>query len=462
MWFRASSLTKKPGSILLNKMSKQRPSSRTTDWPGTASSPALLHPKGSAWTTRVFRNTYTRAGERLKVKGWSVKIQHQGTRRTFSLLAKARDAAAIEAQALHQSVRSLGWDSAILHHRANWARALAHNPDVEVAPKTDVRYWKRRLIRRGNLATAGGPLGAEFSTRIEHAGVGEYVPLGTSDEDLAAARALEIYRDVVRQGWDAVHSRFAREVTIAVHWSDNPLAWTYATFCTSPGASNQSTVPATRDDACISVGIVEPDSDVRWALARCVDRQSGFSASGVFGRAIDALAQLARRPVQFVLVNQSRIELPAHEFSNQLRRSVTGTHVLAYSTFEDSDQLFKATPGGASGYLLKRTPADRLFDPVAGASAQDRLSPAMIAGRVQRYFQNVVLLLSRAELSGDIPKLTHREHEILNLLSRGSVDKEIADALGISIWTVHGHLKRIYEKLGVHTRTEAAIRYLHK
>lgn len=423
----------------------------------------VSHSVGRAvWTTRVFRNTYTRDGERLKVKGWSVKIQYQGTRRTFSLAAKAREAAAFEAQALHQSIRSLGWDAAILNHRANRASALVHDPGVEVLPKTDVRYWKQRLLRRGNLTAVSGSVGPGFSIRIEHAGVSEYIPLGTADENIAAARALEIYRDVVRHGWDAVHARFAREVTIALHWSDNPLAWTYATFCTLPGAPSTWAGPARRADNLVRVAIVEPDSDIRVALARCVDRQPGFESLGVFGRAIDALTHLSHPAVHFVLVNQSRIEIPAHDFSNQLRRGAPGTHVLAYSNYEDSDQLFKATPGGASGYLLKRTPADRLFDPISAGSAVDRLSADQIAARVQRYFQGVVLSLSRSDRSDTIPKLTHREHEILNLLSRGSVDKEIADTLGISIWTVHGHLKRIYEKLGVHTRTEAAIKYLHK
>ena len=70
--------------------------------------------------------------------------------------------------------------------------------------------------------------------------------------------------------------------------------------------------------------------------------------------------------------------------------------------------------------------------------------------------------LSTPESARETARLTQRERDILNLLSEGCLDKEIADALGISLWTVHSHLKKIYEKLGVHTRTEAAIRYLHK
>ena len=136
--------------------------------------------------------------------------------------------------------------------------------------------------------------------------------------------------------------------------------------------------------------------------------------------------------------------------------------IVFFTTHEDSDQLFKATPGGASGYLLKRTSPERLFEPIVDVLNDGDLSPVRIALFVRRYFQNLVESLCFLESAPDMARLTQREREILNLLSKGCLDKEIADTLGISLWTVHGHLKKIYEKLGVHTRTEAAIRYLHK
>jgi DNA-binding NarL/FixJ family response regulator len=130
--------------------------------------------------------------------------------------------------------------------------------------------------------------------------------------------------------------------------------------------------------------------------------------------------------------------------------------------YEDSDQLFKATPGGASSYLLKRTTPDKLLDPIAGPSGEKHFSSELIAFRVRQYFRKVIDSLPVGDASPDLAKLTQREQEILNLLSKGYVDKEIAEALRISIWTVHGHMKNIFEKLGVHTRTEAVVKYLHK
>jgi DNA-binding NarL/FixJ family response regulator len=135
---------------------------------------------------------------------------------------------------------------------------------------------------------------------------------------------------------------------------------------------------------------------------------------------------------------------------------------LIYSVYEDSDQLFKATPGGATGYLLKRTPPEQMLEPIAGLLSQGPLKPQLIVQQVKQYFQNVTTLLQSGESIHEMGKLTPREKEILGYLSKGYLDKEIAQSLGISVWTVHGHLKNIFEKLQVHSRTEAVVKYLQK
>jgi len=82
--------------------------------------------------------------------------------------------------------------------------------------------------------------------------------------------------------------------------------------------------------------------------------------------------------------------------------------------------------------------------------------------RVRDYFQSLYGFTRPGEETQALASLTALEQEILNHLSKGFLDKEIASALSISIWTVHNHLKHIYEKLGVHTRTEAVLKYLQK
>jgi DNA-binding NarL/FixJ family response regulator len=425
---------------------------------GSAASPA------SYWRRRVFRNTYTRGGRCIEIKGWSVKIQHHGTRRTFSLAAKNRMAAAVEAQAIYQTILTQGWDAA-----ARDALRDAAPPHTQVVsdapplPKTDARYWKRRLLRRRPTSIANLTTSGEFSARIEHAGTSYYFPLGTLHEDSAAAKARDIYLAVVKDGWDTVNQWFPHEVTVAVHWADNPLAWTYATFHTVvEDLVPRTAFGASRRSRHVPVAVVESDASIRRALFRCVNSQDGFTCTATFASAKEALHGIPRCASHLVLVSRALPDITPNEFADRLRRLAPDLAVLFFAAYEDSDQLFKATPGGASGYLLKRTPPERLFEPVMEALEAETLSAERIALHVRRYFQNLIASLSGDDSAHDMAKLTHREHEILNLLSKGYVDKEIAEALTISIWTVHGHLKKIFEKLGVHTRTEAAIKYLHK
>jgi len=212
----------------------------------------------------------------------------------------------------------------------------------------------------------------------------------------------------------------------------------------------------------LTVAVVEPDPAVRRTLCRCIDSQPGFACEAAYSGGKEALTEMGRNKPQLGLVNGNSTDATAAEFSSKLRRLAPALPILFFTIHEDSDQLFKATPGGASGYMLKRTSPERLFEPIVGALEDGDLSADRIALHVRRYFQDLIGSLSVLESAPGVVRLTHREHDILNLLSKGYLDKEIADALGISLWTVHGHLKRIYEKLGVHTRTEAAVRYLQK
>ena len=112
--------------------------------------------------------------------------------------------------------------------------------------------------------------------------------------------------------------------------------------------------------------------------------------------------------------------------------------------------------------MLKRISPTRLLDPILDAPKQPNLSNGELLPRVRSYFKHLLLPRHDHETSSGLGRLTRREHEVLALLSKGCVDKEIAQALGISVWTVHGHIKSIFERLRVRTRTEAVVRYLEK
>src|SRR6185295_13027298 len=112
------------------------------------------------------------------------------------------------AQAIYQTIVTQGWDALSPPGRL---RGGALGPDsgaeAEPLPKTDIRYWKRRLLLRRHPSATNPALNAGLSARIEHAGINHYFPLGTTDEEAAAAKAQEIYRSVVQEGWEAVDQR---------------------------------------------------------------------------------------------------------------------------------------------------------------------------------------------------------------------------------------------------------------
>ena len=318
--------------------------------PKPATGPSAASPDG--WRQRVFKNTYTRRGRRIALKRWSVKIQHQGIRRTLALSATARAAAGLEAQALYQTIITEGWDAAAIsvapRLRSNSRRANAGQPHW---PKTDARHWQQRLLLRKygpSLHVAGG----ELSVRIEHAGMGTYFPLGTSDIKRAAAKALKIYKTVVRQGWEVAHQKSAREFAVAIHWADNPLGWTYSTLHTRPEAVSLPFAPAAAPNKLHwRIALVESDGGIRRALVECLNQHADFRCDSAFGSLTQALRELRRRLPHLVLINHHLANVPVAESLQSLHALAPQLPTLLYSVYEDSEELFKATPGGASGSI---------------------------------------------------------------------------------------------------------------
>jgi DNA-binding NarL/FixJ family response regulator len=415
------------------------------------------------WRHRLFKNTFTYKGRRIAVSGWSVKIQIFGKRKTFSLSSGARAKAATEACQIYQTIVAQGWE-AVAQRRArveSQPNAVLELTASRALMESDVAYWKQRLIHRKYTEKPDAPADREFSVRIESSGTAHYFPLGTNDEMEAAVLAMRIYQTVVKQGWAKANQTYTRELTLALRWLDDPVAWTYATIHTRKSVTPFRPLNGTASRAEeLTVAVIEPDAGIRLALASCANHQNGFRCDATFADAAEALREIPRRRVNFVLANHALADQPGATCVEELRRVLPKLTGLLYSVFEDSDQLFKATPGGAIGYLLKRTAPFRMFEPIAKTSGS--LTREQIAARVRDYFHGLFAALPFGPSTLDMAKLTPREHEILALLSKGDLAKEIADSLGISVWTVQGHVKSIFEKLNVHTRTEAVVKFLQK
>jgi len=141
------------------------------------------------------------------------------------------------------------------------------------------------------------------------------------------------------------------------------------------------------------------------------------------------------------------------ECVRKLRAQQPKLQVIMLTVHEDTDLIFRALQAGAHGYLLKRSSPDKILEAIGEVSRGGAPMSSNIARKVVQSFQN-----SPLSPAADEANLTKREEEILGGVVRGLVNKEIADELSISVETIRVHLKNIYEKLHVRSRTEAAIK----
>ena len=204
----------------------------------------------------------------------------------------------------------------------------------------------------------------------------------------------------------------------------------------------------------ISVAIVEDNPEVRRNLSRYIGGAPGFRCACACASAEEALRVIPQSSPDVVLMDIQLPRMSGITCTASLKKALPSVPVMMLTVYEDTDAIFNALKAGASGYLLKRS------DPAKVLEALKELhhGGAPMTGEIAR---KVIDSFHRAKATvAPQDKLTAREEEILEHLAKGYVTKEIADKLAISAATVRFHLKHIYDKLHVHTRTEAVIRYL--
>jgi DNA-binding NarL/FixJ family response regulator len=203
-----------------------------------------------------------------------------------------------------------------------------------------------------------------------------------------------------------------------------------------------------------TVSIVEDNSAICASLERVLASSADMSCVSASRNAEHALRTIPQEKPEVVLMD---IELPGIsgiECTARLKRLLPNLRILILTVYKDHDQIFKALEAGASGYLLKRSSSEEILRAIRDVKEGGAPMSAEIAAKVVQSFHKPV-----AAETARVQNLTARESEILGLLARGYVAKEIADQLGISYETVRGHLANIYEKLHVRSRTEAVIQY---
>lgn len=206
----------------------------------------------------------------------------------------------------------------------------------------------------------------------------------------------------------------------------------------------------------VSVAIVEDDPVLLASWGKIVGRMSGYRCLGQYGSAEAALEDLPGNPPDVVLMDINLPGMSGIECTRVVKRILPQVDVIMLTMFADEDNLFDSLRAGACGYLLKRTTPAALKEALAQARTGGSPMSPQIARQVVQFFQGRPATPSES----DLEKLSERETEILRLLSEGRAYKDIADHLQISMDTVRTHIRRIYHKLQVHSRTEAVVKYL--
>lgn len=199
----------------------------------------------------------------------------------------------------------------------------------------------------------------------------------------------------------------------------------------------------------IRVSIYEDNTPLREALEVLVAGVEGYVLAGAYPDCLQVEDHLAKREVDVILMD---IELPGRsgiEGAYLAKRASPATEVLMLTVFDDDDKIFQALCAGASGYLLKKTPPARILEAIEEVyNGGAPMTPAIA--------RKVIQLFPRTPThNAELDKLSQREQEVLQNLATGSSYKMVAAELDISIETVRTYIKRIYEKLHVHSVAEA-------
>jgi DNA-binding NarL/FixJ family response regulator len=203
----------------------------------------------------------------------------------------------------------------------------------------------------------------------------------------------------------------------------------------------------------ITVSIVEDEAKTRESLLRLLGRAAHVRFLSSYATGEEALGGILSERPDVALVDINLPGISGIECVAKLKVKMPSLRLLMLTTYEDSDRIFASLRAGASGYLLKKCGYADLVQAIDELYAGGAPMSPQVARQVVEHFHRI------EKPASDVDKLSAREQEILALLAKGYLYKEISDRLKISMSTVSTHLQHTYEKLHVQSRTEAAAKY---
>jgi RNA polymerase sigma factor (sigma-70 family) len=202
----------------------------------------------------------------------------------------------------------------------------------------------------------------------------------------------------------------------------------------------------------IKVAIVEDNKTTREGLETIINLAEGYECVCTSTTAEEALRAIPKHQPDVVLMDIQLPNMSGVECVAKLKELVPSAQVIMVTVYEDPDRIFRALRAGACGYLLKRSAPDQILSAIQEVQQGGAPMSGEIARKVIAHFQDQKTAVDEVE------NLSGREREVLDLVVHGFSNKEIAERLSVTVEAVRWHLKRIYQKLHVHSRTSAALK----
>jgi DNA-binding NarL/FixJ family response regulator len=205
----------------------------------------------------------------------------------------------------------------------------------------------------------------------------------------------------------------------------------------------------------IRVAIIDDDAALVDGLGRIIDGAKGFLCVGAFRSVEEALPALATACPEVLLLDIQLPGVAGDEAIESLRGTCPGVEILMLTVFSDRARVFTSICNGANGYLLKSTPPAKLLDAIRSARAGGSPISPEIARQIIGLFQRTATPQPPVEL-------TPQEQRVLSLLAEGYSYQSAADQMRVSVNTIRNYVRKVYEKLHVHSKSEAVSKALRR
>jgi DNA-binding NarL/FixJ family response regulator len=202
----------------------------------------------------------------------------------------------------------------------------------------------------------------------------------------------------------------------------------------------------------IKVAIVEDHKTTREALERIINLSTDCQCACACATAEEGLRAIPGHQPEVVLMDIQLPKMSGVECVAKLKELLPAAQVIMVTVYEDPDNIFRALRAGASGYVLKRAKPETILNAIREVQRGGVPMSVEIARKVIAYFH------AQAAATKETEHLSNREREVLDLVAQGFSNKEIAERLGVSLDAILWHLKHIYQKLHVHSRSEAILK----